>query len=132
MTSARRSPYTPSPLRTSHMRDTSGPQLHFGSESFVDEMAFHAGIDPVAFRLKYLAKDRDQAAVRAAAERASWAPRSVVDVAPSMVQHTREALGDRVDASVQELTELGHLDRDVARKQLGHRSDRSGRSTSSR
>jgi nicotinate dehydrogenase subunit B len=65
-----------SPLRTSHMRDTSGPQLHFASECFVDEMAFHAGIDPVAFRLKYLAQDRDQAAVRAAAERASWEPRT--------------------------------------------------------
>jgi nicotinate dehydrogenase subunit B len=65
-----------SPLRTSHMRDTSGPQLHFASESFVDEMAFHVGIDPVAFRLKYLAKDRDHAAVRAAAEKASWEPRT--------------------------------------------------------
>ena len=28
-----------SPLRTSHMRDPVGPQIHFASESFIDELA---------------------------------------------------------------------------------------------
>jgi nicotinate dehydrogenase subunit B len=63
-----------SPLRTSHMRDPLGPQLHFASESFMDEMAHAAGADPVAFRLKHLSKDRDKAAVQAAAEKAGWKP----------------------------------------------------------
>jgi CO/xanthine dehydrogenase Mo-binding subunit len=63
-----------SPLRTSHMRDPLGPQLHFASESFIDEMAYAAGADPVAFRLKHLSKDRDKAAIQAAAERAGWKP----------------------------------------------------------
>jgi nicotinate dehydrogenase subunit B len=64
-----------SPLRTSHFRDTTGPQIHFASESFMDEMAHAVGIDPVEFRLKHLAKDREKAAVRAAAEKADWRPR---------------------------------------------------------
>jgi nicotinate dehydrogenase subunit B len=64
-----------SPLRTSHMRDTAGPQLHFASESFIDEMAFAAKRDPVAFRLQYLSKEREKAALKAVAERAGWEPR---------------------------------------------------------
>jgi CO/xanthine dehydrogenase Mo-binding subunit len=64
-----------SPLRTSHMRDTGGPQLHFACECFVDEMAAHTGTDPVAFRLKYLAKEREKAAIQAVVERAVWEPR---------------------------------------------------------
>jgi nicotinate dehydrogenase subunit B len=65
-----------SPLRTSHMRDTTGTQLHFSGESFADEMAYAAGMDPVAFRLKYIAKPREKAAVQAAAEKANWEPRT--------------------------------------------------------
>ncbi|HET9150014.1 MAG TPA: molybdopterin cofactor-binding domain-containing protein [Alphaproteobacteria bacterium] len=63
-----------SPLRTSHMRDPLGPQLHFASESFADEMAHAAGVDPVAFRLKHVSKDRDKAVIQAAAEKAGWRP----------------------------------------------------------
>ena len=62
-----------SPLRTSHLRDPVGPEIHFGSEQFIDEVAHAAGEDPVAFRLKYLTNPRHQAVVRAAAEKAGWA-----------------------------------------------------------
>ena len=41
-----------SPLRTSHLRDPVGPEMHFASESFIDELAAAAGEDPVAFRLQ--------------------------------------------------------------------------------
>ena len=62
-----------SPLRVSHMRDPLGPELHFASESFIDEVAHAAGADPVAFRLRYLAHDaRHAAVVKAVAERAGW------------------------------------------------------------
>jgi nicotinate dehydrogenase subunit B len=64
-----------SPLRTAHLRDPMGPEIHFGSEQFIDEIAFAVGEDPVAFRLKYLTAPRDVAAVKAAAEKAGWQPR---------------------------------------------------------
>ena len=63
-----------SPLRTSHMRDPLGPQTQFASESFTDEMAIAAGMDPLAFRLKYATDPRDKAALQAAAEKAGWKP----------------------------------------------------------
>ena len=61
-----------SPLRTSHLRDPVGPDIHFGSEQFIDELAHAAGVDPVEFRLRYLTKPRHQAVVKAAAEKAGW------------------------------------------------------------
>jgi CO/xanthine dehydrogenase Mo-binding subunit len=65
-----------SPLRVSHLRDPLGPELHFASESFIDEVAHAAGADPVAFRLRYLAHDaRHAAVVKAVAERAGWTGR---------------------------------------------------------
>jgi CO/xanthine dehydrogenase Mo-binding subunit len=64
-----------SPLRTGHMRDPLGPEVHFGSEQFIDELAVAAGEDPVAFRLKYITAPRDVAVVKAAAEKAGWKPR---------------------------------------------------------
>jgi nicotinate dehydrogenase subunit B len=65
-----------SPLRTGHLRDPVGPELHFASESFIDELAAAAGEDPVAFRLKYLTNPRHAAVVKAAAEKAGWKPRT--------------------------------------------------------
>jgi CO/xanthine dehydrogenase Mo-binding subunit len=61
-----------SPLRTSHLRDPVGPQIHFASEQFIDELAHAAGDDPVAFRLRYLTNPRHAAVVKAAAEKAGW------------------------------------------------------------
>jgi nicotinate dehydrogenase subunit B len=43
-----------SPLRTSHLRDPVGPQIHFASESFMDEVAAALSIDPIEFRLRYV------------------------------------------------------------------------------
>jgi CO/xanthine dehydrogenase Mo-binding subunit len=60
------------PLRTAHLRDPDGMATCFASESFVDEVAYAAGVDPVEFRLRYLADARDKAAVKAAAEKAGW------------------------------------------------------------
>ena len=64
----------PSPLRTSHMRDPLGPQITFAAESFIDEVAFAAGADPVEFRLRYLTEPRDRAVLEAAAKKADWKP----------------------------------------------------------
>src|SRR5216683_4182393 len=65
-----------SPLRTGHLRDPLGPETHFASESFIDEVAHAAGADPVAFRLKYLKDERHARVVKAAAEKAGWQARS--------------------------------------------------------
>jgi nicotinate dehydrogenase subunit B len=64
-----------SPLRSSHMRDPGGPQMHFAVESFMDELALATNMDPVAFRLRYLENPRDKAVIMAAAEKANWQPR---------------------------------------------------------
>jgi len=64
-----------SPLRTSHLRDPVGPQIHFASESFMDELAAALKLDPVAFRLQYVTDPRDIAVIKAAAEKAGWQPR---------------------------------------------------------
>jgi nicotinate dehydrogenase subunit B len=61
-----------SPLRSSHLRDPVGPQIHFASESFIDEVAAAAGSDAIEFRLRYIKEPRDAAVIKAAAERANW------------------------------------------------------------
>jgi CO/xanthine dehydrogenase Mo-binding subunit len=63
-----------SPLRTSHFRDPGGPQIHFASESFMDELALATNTDAVEFRLRYLSNPRDVAVVKTVAEKAGWQP----------------------------------------------------------
>src|SRR6266436_7785921 len=64
-----------SPLRSAHLRDPVGPQIHFASESFIDEIAAAVQIDPIEFRLRHLQASRDIAVIKAAAEQARWASR---------------------------------------------------------
>lgn len=65
-----------SPLRTSHLRDPVGPQIHFASESFMDEVAAALSLDPVAFRRQHVTDTRDLAVIDAATEEAGWQRRS--------------------------------------------------------
>ena len=76
-----------SPLRTAHMRDPVGPQIHFASESFIDELATALNADPVEFRLRYVKDPRDVAVIKAAAEKAGW------DTRPSP---RKDQIGDKV------------------------------------
>jgi len=64
-----------SPLRSSHLRDPVGPQVHFASESFIDELAAALALDPIEFRLRHVKDARDIALIKAAAEKAGWQPR---------------------------------------------------------
>ena len=64
----------PSPLRTSHLRDPLGPQMHFASESFIDECALAVNADPVALRLNNITAPRHRAVIEAAAKAANWKP----------------------------------------------------------
>ncbi len=61
-----------SPLRSSHLRDPVGPQIHFASESFMDEVAAALNLDPIAFRLRHVKEPRDIAVIKAAAEKFGW------------------------------------------------------------
>jgi nicotinate dehydrogenase subunit B len=64
-----------SPLRSAHLRDPVGPQIHFASESFMDEVAAALGLDPIELRLRHVKDPRDVAVIKAAAEKAGWQSR---------------------------------------------------------
>src|SRR5262249_56415079 len=64
-----------SPLRSAHLRDPVGPQVHFASESFIDEVAAALSLDPIEFRLRHVKDPRDIALIKAAAEKAAWQSR---------------------------------------------------------
>jgi len=64
-----------SPLRTSHLRDPVGPQIHFASESFMDEVAAALNVDPIEFRLRHVKDPRDIALLKAVAEKSGWQSR---------------------------------------------------------
>jgi nicotinate dehydrogenase subunit B len=64
-----------SPLRTSHLRDPVGPQIHFASESFIDEVAASLNVDPIEFRLRHVKEARDIALLKAVAEKSGWQSR---------------------------------------------------------
>jgi nicotinate dehydrogenase subunit B len=64
-----------SPLRSAHLRDPVGPQVHFASESFMDEVAAALHLDPIEFRLRHVKDARDTAVIKAAAEKAGWQSR---------------------------------------------------------
>nr|GFD49646.1 hypothetical protein [Tanacetum cinerariifolium] len=63
-------------VRASWMRGVSALPNTFAHESYIDELAFAAGVDPVEYRLRYLHDDRASELVRATAERANWSPRT--------------------------------------------------------
>ena len=70
------------PVRMGNLRDPDGPQVTFASESFIDELAFAAKADPLAFRLALLERGtgddsgfkraRSIACIKAAAEKFGW------------------------------------------------------------
>jgi CO/xanthine dehydrogenase Mo-binding subunit len=60
-------------LRVSALRSLGAYMNVFAIESFMDELARAAGIDPLDFRLRNLADPRAQHVLRAAAERFGWA-----------------------------------------------------------
>jgi CO/xanthine dehydrogenase Mo-binding subunit len=61
-----------SPLRTSALRTLGGYANVFALESFMDELAAAAGVDPVEFRLRHAKDPRARAVIEATAARAGW------------------------------------------------------------
>ncbi|MBT2772586.1 xanthine dehydrogenase family protein molybdopterin-binding subunit [Halomonas sp. ISL-60] len=66
----------PTLVRASWLRGVSALPNTFAHESYIDELAYWAGEDPVAYRLRYLADDRAGELVEALVKRANWEPGS--------------------------------------------------------
>jgi nicotinate dehydrogenase subunit B len=64
-------------VRASWFRGVSALPNTFAHESFIDELATEAGVDPIEYRLRYLSDPRAVDLVKAVAERAGWTPRPV-------------------------------------------------------
>jgi CO/xanthine dehydrogenase Mo-binding subunit len=62
------------PVRTSALRTLGAYANVFAIESFMDELAAAAGIDPVAFRLAHIKDERERAVIEAVARAAAWKP----------------------------------------------------------
>jgi nicotinate dehydrogenase subunit B len=63
-------------VRAAWLRGVSALPNTFAHESYIDELATEAGVDPIEYRLRYLKDQRAIDLVKAVAERASWEPRS--------------------------------------------------------
>jgi hypothetical protein len=106
-----------SPLRTAHFRDPYGPEVHFASESFIDELAFATGQDPLAFRLALVADERDAAVLRAAAKLANWQPHT----AP---RRQRDRNGNAVGQGIAYAQRSGSVNALVAEVEVDRKSGR--------
>ncbi|WP_394789875.1 molybdopterin cofactor-binding domain-containing protein [Rhodoferax sp.] len=63
-------------VRASWLRGVSALPNAFAHESYIDELAAAAGVDPVEYRLRYLDDPRAAELVRATADKAGWQPRT--------------------------------------------------------
>ena len=63
---------TDMPLRTSALRTLGAYANVFALESFMDETAHAAGVDPVEFRLRHMKNPRARAVIQLAAQKANW------------------------------------------------------------
>jgi isoquinoline 1-oxidoreductase len=64
-----------SPLRQGSYRGLAGTANHFVRESYMDELAHAAGVDPLEFRLKNARNERLRAVIQAAADKFGWKDR---------------------------------------------------------
>jgi len=62
------------PIRTSALRTLGAYANVFAAESFMDELALAAGVDPVEFRLRHTKDPRARAVIETCAQKASWKP----------------------------------------------------------
>jgi len=76
-------------VRASWMRGVSALPNTFAHESYIDELAFAAGVDPVEYRLRYLQDERAIDLVKSTAERAAWTPRTAPMQTPNEDQLLR-------------------------------------------
>jgi nicotinate dehydrogenase subunit B len=85
---------TPPIVRASWLRGVSALPNTFAHESFIDELAEQAGVDPVEFRLQHLTDPRAIDLVKAVADKAGWQPRNVALNAQAESNELQEQEGD--------------------------------------
>ncbi|HEY6055659.1 MAG TPA: molybdopterin cofactor-binding domain-containing protein [Gaiellaceae bacterium] len=75
-------PLTKGYFKTTFLRAPSAPQSLFASEQVIDELAYAAGMDPVAFRRQNISKDDDRWGVvlDAVTKLSKWQPRTANSV----------------------------------------------------
>lgn len=76
-------------VRASWFRGVSALPNTFAHESYIDEAATEAGVDPIEYRLRYLKDQRAIDLVNAVAERAGWTPRPVREEKDGEIVHGR-------------------------------------------
>ncbi|MGY4409931.1 CO/xanthine dehydrogenase Mo-binding subunit [Bradyrhizobium sp. LB7.1] len=76
-------------VRASWFRGVSALPNTFAHESYIDEAATEAGVDPIEYRLRYLKDRRAVDLVNAVAERAGWTPRPVREEKNGEIVHGR-------------------------------------------
>ncbi|MGY4459595.1 nicotinate dehydrogenase subunit B [Bradyrhizobium sp. LB13.1] len=76
-------------VRASWFRGVSALPNTFAHESYIDEAATEAGVDPIEYRLRYLKDRRAVDLVNAVAERAGWTPRQVREEKNGEIVHGR-------------------------------------------
>jgi len=78
-----------SPLHVSSFRTLGGAQNTFANESFMDELAAAAGVDPIEYRLRYLADAREREVLTTAAAKAGWQSRPSPRIQPTELAEGR-------------------------------------------
>ena len=61
-------------MRAIYLRAPGSMQNNFAIESFMDELAVAAGVDPIEFRLRYLENPFSTEALKAVAQKTAWVP----------------------------------------------------------
>jgi CO/xanthine dehydrogenase Mo-binding subunit len=98
---------TNSPIRVSALRSLGAMANTFANESFMDELAYAAGIDPVQFRLNHLDDPRAVAVIQAAADLIGWQPHTTsnnsgrgLGIAFARYENTEAHVATAADVSV--------------------------------
>jgi CO/xanthine dehydrogenase Mo-binding subunit len=114
------------PLRVGNLRDPNGPQTTFAGESFIDELAAAAKIDPVEFRLRLLGASNDDdsgfrrarsiAVVKAAASAYGWDNRP----SPKRSSAGNIATGRGISYSYRGLTVIANIAEVEVNRETGH------------
>jgi nicotinate dehydrogenase subunit B len=117
------------PLRTGNLRDPNGPQSTFAAESFIDELAAAARMDPVQFRLQLLTasanddegfrRARSIAVVKAAAQAFGWDARPSPK-SRSVIARDRIATGRGIAYSFRGQTMVAEIAEVEVNRDTGH------------